>query len=86
MALSNHQPSPFRCRCSGSTLLNLNDIIHRCKMKGRRLGAPEAQLDTPVVLLVQSKSASIVTLPLPVETESAEMHSWLQLITCANRS
>jgi hypothetical protein len=48
--------------------------------------APEAQLDAPVVLLVQSKSASIVTLPLPVETESAEMHSSLQLITCANRS
>jgi hypothetical protein len=48
--------------------------------------APEAQLDAPVVLLVQSKSASIVTLPLLVETESAEMHSSLQLITCANRS
>ena len=48
--------------------------------------APEARLDAPVVQLVQSQSASIVTLPLPVETESAEMHSWLQLITCANRS
>ena len=39
--------------------------------------APEVRLDAPVVLLVQSKSASIVNLRLPIETESAEIHSRL---------
>ena len=39
--------------------------------------APEVRLDAPVVLWVQSKSASIVNLPLPIETESAEIPSWL---------
>ena len=39
--------------------------------------APEARLDAPAVLLVQSKSASIVNLLWPIETESAEIHSWL---------
>ena len=42
--------------------------------------APEARLDAPAVqpeLLAQSKSASIVNLPWPIETESAEIHSWL---------
>ncbi len=39
--------------------------------------APEARLDAPAVLLVQSKSASIVNLRLPIETELAEIHSRL---------
>ena len=39
--------------------------------------APEVRLDAPVVLLEQSKSASIVNLRLPIETESAEIHPWL---------
>ena len=47
------------------------------KGKAADCWAPEALLDAPVVLWVQSKSASIVNLPLPIETESAEIHSWL---------
>ena len=47
------------------------------KAKAADCWAPEVRLDAPVVLLVQSKPASIVNLRLPIETESAAVHSWL---------
>ncbi len=61
--------------------MNLHDVMHRhsaAVVKGKAADwAPEVRLDAPVVLLVQSKPASIVNLRLPIETESAAVHSWL---------